>query len=269
MDSNQLEQVGNLLREVALDVVLPGFRADGGVAVHEKSPGEPVTAIDREAERRLIAGLELILPGTPVIGEESWPHGQPLDPDALRNETFWVIDPLDGTGAFAGGDEEFAIMVALIRLGETVASWIHAPVHGWLATAELGSGAFADGRRLQTALPPNDAGTIGSVRLRFLPEQTREHVERAIPAFGTVLLAGSSAWDHVALAGGWRHFSLYYRTLIWDHAPGCLIVSEAGGKVARLDGTPYDPLDNRTGLLTAADAQIWSDIRQRLLPDHV
>ncbi len=269
MDSNQFEQVGNLIRDVGAEVILQGFRVDGGVAVHEKSPGEPVTAIDQEAERRLIAGLELILPGIPVIGEETWPHDQPLDPKALRNETFWVIDPLDGTRAFADGDEEFAVMVALVQQGETVASWIHAPIHRWLATAERGSGAFIDGRRLQTAPPPNDAGTIGSVRFRFLPEETRRQIETAIPAFGTVLLAGSSAWDHVALAGGWRHFSLYYRTLIWDHAPGCLIVSEAGGKVARLDGTPYDPLDNRTGLLTAANDEIWSDIRQRLLPHDV
>jgi len=61
-------------------------------------------------------------------------------------------------------------------------------------------------------------------------------------------------------------FLFYYRTLVWDHAPGILIAEEAGGFVRRFDGTEYSPLDSRKGLLCAANKEMWVAIQKTLVP---
>ena len=61
-------------------------------------------------------------------------------------------------------------------------------------------------------------------------------------------------------------FLFYYRTLVWDHAPGILIAEEAGGFVRRFDGTEYSPLDSRKGLLCASNEEMWEAIQRILVP---
>jgi fructose-1,6-bisphosphatase/inositol monophosphatase family enzyme len=266
LTARHIDRVSDLIRETAEIEILPLFDNAGQLEVTEKSAGEIVTQADRNAERRLSEGLLAILPGSVVIGEETWQQAGPGSVGAFGDRPVWAVDPLDGTSAFVQGDPEFAVMVALILQGEALAAWVHAPVPGWMAVAELGSGAFLDGRRLRTANHVEAASMQGSVRLRFLPDDLRQTVIRAIPSFRRVALTGSAGWDHVAVANSERYFSLYHRTLVWDHAPGCLIVREAGGVVARLDGEQYEPLDDRTGLLTASCEDTWSMVRSMLLP---
>jgi fructose-1,6-bisphosphatase/inositol monophosphatase family enzyme len=265
LSSSQFDAVGDLMRETGEQEILPLFRTDAQLDVAEKSPGELVTQADRAAELRLAAGLQAILPASRVIGEETWGKAAPADSAVFGDSPVWVVDPLDGTGAFVDGDAGFAIMVALIQHGETLASWVHAPVPGWMATAERGAGALLNGRRMQAASSVDRLAMDGSVRLRFLPDGIRQSVIRAIPGFRTVALTGSSGWDHVAVANGERHFSMYYRTLVWDHAPGCLIITESGGVAARLDGSAYTPLVDTTGLLTACNVETWAMIHDLFL----
>ena len=266
LTTRHFDRVSELIRETAETEILPLFDNAGQLEVTEKSAGEIVTQADRNAETRLSDGLLAILPGSMVIGEETWQQADPGGDGTFGDGPVWAVDPLDGTSAFVQGDPEFAVMVALILQGETRAAWVHAPVPGWMAIAELGSGAFLDVRRLATAERREASTMQGSVRLRFLPDDLRQSVIRSIPSFRRVALTGSSGWDHVALANGERHFSLYHRTLVWDHAPGCLIVREAGGVVARLNGDPYEPLDGRTGLLAASCEDTWAVVRSMLLP---
>jgi fructose-1,6-bisphosphatase/inositol monophosphatase family enzyme len=73
-----------------------------------------------------------------------------------------------------------------------------------------------------------------------------ESVGRVVPAIG------SAGIEYKALVDGSIDFLMYWRTLPWDHAPGSLIVQEAGLYVARLDGEPYRPGDGGAGLLAAS-----------------
>jgi hypothetical protein len=41
------------------------------------------------------------------------------------------------------------------------------------------------------------------------------------------------------VATGSREFAPYWRTLVWDQAPGALLLGEAGGTMTYLDGAPY------------------------------
>jgi fructose-1,6-bisphosphatase/inositol monophosphatase family enzyme len=85
-------------------------------------------------------------------------------------------------------------------------------------------------------VPPGQADLIERIRAR---------VASVSP---TARCAGH---EYPLVASGARHFILYWRTLVWDHAPGVLLLTEAGGSATYLDGAPYDPCRSRVGLLLA------------------
>src|ERR1700730_15726265 len=122
------EKVGRLIAEIAAAEVMPYFQKLGHGDITEKGPGDLVTVADVAAERRLSAVLTDLLPGSLVVGEEA----AAADPGVLEalagDAPVWVIDPIDGTANFAEGKPVFAVMVALVRRGETVMAWIHDPV---------------------------------------------------------------------------------------------------------------------------------------------
>ena len=79
-----------------------------------------------------------------------------------------------------------------------------------------------------------------------------------VPGDGRLVLAGQ--------ASGELDVVLYWRTHVWDHAPGALLVEEAGGRVARLDGSNYEPWSDRTGLLLGADDATHRRVCDQLAP---
>jgi fructose-1,6-bisphosphatase/inositol monophosphatase family enzyme len=264
-----IDEVGELVRQAARTVVLPMFRRLGDDDVDEKAPGEVVTVADREAEKILSAGLLRLLPGSAVVGEEAVAD-DPAVLDRLRGSgAVWLVDPIDGTANFAAGRTPFAVMVALLRDGAPVAGWILDVVPDRLAVAEAGSGAYLDGVRVTARgdAPALDA-LRGAVMGRFLPGPLRGRVRQASARLGAVLpgqhCAGHEYPDIVADV---QQFALFWRTLPWDHAPGVLFVREAGGVARRFDGCDYDPTDDRTGLLVAANDEIWHQAHGVLLAD--
>src|SRR3546814_16335532 len=72
--------------------------------------------------------------------------------------------------------------------------------------------------------------------------------------------------EYLRLAAGETHFSLFTRLMPWDHVPGTLLHSEAGGLALCFDGTPYKATRWReTGLLMAPDRQRWAALHATLL----
>lgn len=253
-----------LLQEAANAFILPRFRRLLDSQVEEKSPGELVTVADREVEAFLSERLSRLAPGSIVIGEEAC-TGAPGLLDELRSRRCWVLDPLDGTGNFVAGRPEFAILLAYLEEGRCMASWLYRPVDETLAFAARGAGAFVGGRRVRVA-PSAGHGLHGIVKTRFLPPGTRERVvERAASRLSVVLPgANCTAFDYPDIVSAEADFALYWRTLAWDHAPGALLLEEAGGVVKRLDGSPYHPADPREGLLAARDEATWACARSAL-----
>src|SRR5258708_31980721 len=141
------EKVRRLIVEVADAEVMPRFEKLKTGDISEKSPGDFVTVADVASEQRLTPALRDLLPGSLVVGEEA----VAADPAVLAlldgDAPVWVVDPIDGTANFAAGIPMFAIMVALIRRGETLAAWIHDPLKRATATALAGGGAGGEGKR--------------------------------------------------------------------------------------------------------------------------
>ena len=241
------------LRTLSASIILPRYRHLREDEIEEKSPGDLVTVVDRESEAYLVRVLEKLSPGIPVLGEES-AHASPGRLVGIEKEPWlWVVDPLDGTANFTHGRRHFAVMVALLHFGETVQAWIHDPLEGWMVEAKRGEGARLDGRRLLIPKAPDWSALRGAVYTHYLPPSLRAEVETAGRSFRGLENFGCAGHEYVAIARGEKHFVSYYRMLPWDHAPGTLVVQEAGAYVARLDESSYIAGKAETGLLVAPE----------------
>ena len=252
-----LTRVDALIREVAATEILPRFRRLAQSDIREKQPGQLVTVADVEAERRFNVALPDFVPGSIVVGEE----GVAADPsklDALWGPApVWVVDPVDGTQNFSEGDPVFATMVALIRNRKTVAAWIYDPIGSRMVVAECGSGAWLNNLRLSIPTPPAVAKMTGR-----LGGRTAQRLQGKVR---TALNLGCAGHEYLRLASGEMHFALYRRLFPWDHAPGELIVREAGGHSAYLDARPYRAGDIQASLLLAPDQESWDALRALIM----
>lgn len=265
--------VSRIIREVATAEIMPRFRRLAAHEVSEKSgPHDLVTVADIEAEAALGRALESVAPGVPLVGEE----GCARDPRRLeiltRADAAWVVDPVDGTLNFAEGRRTFAVMIALLRQGRTVAAWIHAPASGGeMAIAEKGSGAWSEdedgnSRRLRVAVDAEPEHMIGAL---YAGRKRAPEIYDRVQALKGMLRRSSYircvAFEYLALAHGRHHVALFTRLMPWDHAPGVLMHAEAGGYSARLDGVAYTPAERKGPLLLAPDDEWWRRIRDFII----
>jgi fructose-1,6-bisphosphatase/inositol monophosphatase family enzyme len=143
------------------------------------------------------------------------------------------------------------MMVALLQDGETIGSWILDPLSGRLAIAEKGGGAWVDGERIRTSPEPIALDQLeGIISRAFIPRDELGLADKLTQSVRMVHpTARCAGHEYPLVATGLRHFALYWRTLVWDHAPGALVLIEAGGSAVHLDGTPYRPTRQTAGLL--------------------
>jgi fructose-1,6-bisphosphatase/inositol monophosphatase family enzyme len=233
--------VTELIHEVARRQIMPRFGALTAGDVSEKAPGDPVTVADREAEVELTARLTALLPGSVVVGEEAVSGDRGLLAALQGDAPVWIIDPIDGTHNFIDGSPEFCVLVALAQRGELLASWTHAPVHDWTATATKGGGALLNGRSLK--VPPVGDGLAGldvvTSEPRWWPASHRAGYD-ALTAQGAQLSHITAAGlEYVHLATGHHTALVGVWEFPWDHAAGLLLYAEAGGVVRTADGGPF------------------------------
>jgi fructose-1,6-bisphosphatase/inositol monophosphatase family enzyme len=261
------DRVSKIIEEIAQEEVLPRFRALADEDVQTKMGGELVTTADHAAEDALTRRLGALLPGSLVVGEEA----VAADPRVMArldgDDPVWVIDPVDGTGNFAGGKPAFAVMVALIVGGKTQGGWIHDPVAGRTAAAEAGSGAFMAGRRLGVAKAAPVAEMTGTLHASsYAPKKVAARVQAGRNKVAALPSKRCAGLEYLQLVTGEMSFTLFTRLMPWDHAPGILLHSEAGGYNACFDGTPYGARRYREiGVLMAPDRAAWAQLHEVLL----
>src|SRR5690606_16759494 len=147
--------------------IMPRWRnLAGGDVIEKTGPSDVVTVADRAAEVQLSRRLAELIAGSRVIGEE----GVHADPSVMQHvasgDPAWVIDPIDGTSAFAKGEGAFAVRVALVRGDGLLGGWILAPASGELDRGERGSGVWRarDGevqRLMRPDIPTVEKALIG------------------------------------------------------------------------------------------------------------
>jgi fructose-1,6-bisphosphatase/inositol monophosphatase family enzyme len=185
--------------------------------------------------------------------------------DLLDRGPVWIVDPIDGTGNYAAGRPPFALMVAFAVDGDVLGGWIFDPIADRMLSAFAGEGAFANGERV-FAQSTGAAKPLLALATRFLPADVRTLYEaRAADGMTRAEIPMCAGEQYARLALGVNDVALFWRAHAWDHAPGGLFLEEAGGRLARFDGSDYNIGSRDTGLLAAATPQLWDQAARILL----
>lgn len=201
-----------------------------------KSDSSPVTEADHAAEAHILKGLRAAAPHIPVIAEEEAAAGVRIE----AGETFWLVDPLDGTREFAAGRDDFTVNIGLVRGGRAVLGAVALPAYHQLYTAHVATGA----RRIDEsgahaiaarAIPPEGLTVLASRHYADDPRLAAFLGGQRIAHLGNI----GSAAKFIRVAEGL--VDLYPRlgtTMEWDTAAPQAVVEAAGGSVTLLDGSP-------------------------------
>lgn len=201
-----------------------------------KEGGSPLTAADEAANEIIVAGLDKITPGTPVLSEES--GAVPYDV-RRRWKRFWLVDPLDGTKEFINRNGEFTVNIALIEGTSAVLGLVYAPVLDIAYYGARGKGAF---KAAGAAVEPIRAAGYGRGVLKVVASRSHRgaELEAFLNRIGEAEFSSmGSSLKLCLVAEGQAH--LYPRfgpTMEWDTGAAQAVVEAAGGSVADLDGRP-------------------------------
>jgi fructose-1,6-bisphosphatase/inositol monophosphatase family enzyme len=251
------QEILQMLQDVAEEVINPRFRTLTDDQVAEKNPGDLVTIADHEAEVRITEALSSAYPAALVLGEEATAYDDELLARFRDADHAFTVDPVDGTKNFVHGSRDHAVMVAELRDGEVQRSWIWQPQHGTAYVAERGLGARRNGERLTR--PP-----VGDV-LRGVTSR-RRWIGRSLDGLPPLELTWVCCGvDYPKLVEGAADYLLYSGTRPWDHAPGSLLLEEAGAFLGTFEGGRYRPQDDLPkGLVAAADNATYELVQGRL-----
>lgn len=247
------DAVLTLLQETAEEVINPRFRALAEGDVSSKThPGDLVTVADQEAEVIITRALRAAYSEALVLGEEAFAEDASLLDRFRAADHAFTVDPVDGTRNFVHGSPDHAVMAAEVRGGRTVRAWIWQPQHGTAWVAELGAGLWRDGTRVAPLPPAPTDPTAWDVRT-----SARSMIGARLGEVGPLELTWVSCGiDYPQLATGGCDALVYRGTHPWDHVPGALMLTEAGGVVGTVEGAPYGPGSVTAGIVAAADRYV-------------
>jgi myo-inositol-1(or 4)-monophosphatase len=220
----------------------------------DKAPGQIVTATDLEVDRLLHDRLAAGRADTAWLSEEAAD-----DPARSRARHVWVVDPIDGTRAFARGIPEFAIAVALVEGGRPVAGAVFNPATGELFEATAGGGARLNGAPIRIG---GHAAIVGA-RLLTSRRHLSEHPAEGAFAGAEIVAIRSIAYRMALVAAGRFDAMLTLRPKSdWDLVAAELLVREAGGVVSDTAGLAlrYNGLSARHPNAVAANGALQGAI---------
>jgi 3'(2'), 5'-bisphosphate nucleotidase len=208
----------------------------------QKEDRSPVTEADRRAEAIILERLAGILPGVPVLAEESFEAG--VRPEV--GDRFVLVDPVDGTKEFIRKNGEFTINIALVEDGAPTVGCVYAPAleRIFIGGERALAGAAAPGSDLAaadlapiTVRTPPASGKTAVMSRSHADEETRSFAE-AQGVTETVSAGSSLKFCRVA-EGAADLYPRFGPTMEWDTGAGHAVLTAAGGRVTNPDGTPF------------------------------
>ena len=215
-----------------------------GIEVEEKSPGDPVTRVDRELDAFISGELRERFPEAGLVGEESVPSGDALAAELARDDVFFV-DPIDGTREFVAKNGEFAVMIGLARCGRASAGVVALPSEGLIFAGRIGQRAFVearDGSRRFAVVSP--AARFEEARMVV----SRSHEPALVGplrrrlGIGKFIPCGSVGVKVARLVEGNAELYVHggHGLSLWDTCAPEAVLGAAGGRFSDLDGRALD-----------------------------
>ena len=222
-------RAGSIINRASLD--------GGGLKVRTKQARDFVTQIDDAAEQAILDVVRKAYPAHGVLAEES---GASAGPSGGEAEYVWIIDPLDGTTNFIHGFPHYCVSIGVQHRGALAHAVIYDPGRNELFTASKGGGAFLNDRRIRVSKCTRlDEALVGTgfpykelTRLDLYSSQLAQLMKNS----AGVRRAGAAALDFAYVACGRLDAFWEMGLAAWDIAAGALLVQEAGGLVADLEG---------------------------------
>jgi 3'(2'), 5'-bisphosphate nucleotidase len=207
----------------------------GGFEIETKSDRSPVTEADRAAELVILAALARAAPGVPVIAEEEVAAGR----IPAHGDTYFLVDPLDGTKEFIRGGDDYTVNIGLIEHGVPRLGVVFTPERASIHAGLVGQGAWLEGggaSRRSIATRPC-GGTLTAIASKsHFNQTTADYLEQAAPGCG-YMAVGSSLKFCVIAEGAADLYPRLSPTSEWDTAAGHAVVLAAGGRVDGPEGT--------------------------------
>jgi len=219
-------------------------------SVELKDDHSPLTLADKRSNDILCKGLGNI-GGIPIMSEEM----KQLPYEERKSwESFWLVDPLDGTKEFIKRNGEFTVNIALIDRNEPVFGLIYVPVTGQFYYALKGQGSYTFSTSDSSAIPGTFDGIIAKSKKlpiehrpagEFNIVASRSHMspkteayikeEKAKHPFVNIVSAGSSLKFCLVAEGKADAYPRFGPTMEWDTGAGHIIATETGKKLVRCD----------------------------------
>jgi 3'(2'), 5'-bisphosphate nucleotidase len=215
--------------EAILKIVRRGFE------VEAKQDSSPVTEADRAAELIILGVLARAAPGVPVIAEEEVAAGR----IPAHDDTYFLVDPLDGTKEFVRGGDDYTVNIGLIENGTPKLGVVYAPATRRLHGGCVGEGAWLDDGRGRSAISTRARRelTMAVASKSHLNQATIDYLEAAVGNCDYVSI-GSSLKFCIVAEGNADIYPRAAPTSEWDTAAGHAVLLAAGGLVDGPDGAP-------------------------------
>lgn len=212
--------------ESAADLALGWFRQDP--QVWHKENASPVSEADYAVDRHLKQTLLAARPDYGWLSEETED-----DPSRLGRDRVFVVDPIDGTRGFLAGSDEWTISLAVVENGRPTAAALIQPATATLFTALAGGGAWIGSRPLALQVaPPLFGATVAG------PAALVTALNRSVGQVSPAGYIASLALRIAMVADGRLDLALAKPNAHdWDIAAADLVLTEAGGVLASLDGS--------------------------------
>ena len=203
-------------------------------SVEHKDDRSPLTEADMAAHHCIVAGLQALTPGLPILSEEeaAIPYTE-----RSRWSSYWLVDPLDGTREFIKRNGEFTVNIALIDEHVPIMGVVHLPVTGTCYHALRGQGAWrvspgGGAERLKTRQART--GRISAAGSRSHGNERQVRFFEALGPDAQIVTAGSSLKFCLVAEGRVDIYPRFGPTSEWDTGAAQCVVEEAGGTVVDL-----------------------------------
>lgn len=224
---DQVKDIATAAGRAILDI----YQQDD-VDIQTKQDQSPLTQADLASHDIITKALKQLTPDIHILSEE----GQILDTEV---DTFWCVDPLDGTKEFIKKNDEFTVNIALVEQRQPVLGVIHVPVMNETFMALQGKGAFKihsnQTQRLNKQSGENHSPPIFAVSRSHLNEKTKAFIDRHQAG---IIPAGSSLKLTLLAEGKADAYPRFGPTSLWDMAAGHAILKETGGEIYTLEQQP-------------------------------